>query len=202
MTRRNSVTRPARPVRRALTAAVVVVATASWIVLPAGAQSDISVNPNEVLRAEPGSTATVAEHPVAAELVGKTCELRIVAENGSSVHPGNVLVTTTGDSVVETQGVEDSSDGAVIDQQPVTLGETLLLQLRLGPEGLSSLGFTVAVDCSVPAVGGLVVEAEPEPEPEPEPEATTPTVLPAQQETPAPPAPPAVPAVGDPTFTG
>jgi hypothetical protein len=178
----------ARPVSRALSGVVLGVFVVSLLVLPAGADDDLTINPNEVVIAEPGSLRTVATQAVPAELQGRTCDLRVVAENGSSVHPGNTVIVTTGTSRVETPGIEDQSDGTVLNAQSVVLGEALTVQLLMGPEGLSSLGFTIAVDCGEPPLAPVTVD---------------PPVLPALQEAPAlPTAPPARAAVGDPTFTG
>lgn len=193
MTRRTASWRPSRPARRALTAVVIIgLTTASSLVLPAAAEDEISINPDQVVRAEPGSVVTVAEQAVPAELVGRTCDLRITTDNGSSVHPGNAVVSKTGDSVVETTGVEDGSEASVVDVQPVVLGETLTIQLRMGDEGLSSLGFTVAVDCE-----DLVQVDPPAAEQTTDPAPTTTVPV-----TSLPEAPPAVAQIGDPTFTG
>lgn len=177
--------------------AAVVALAVGLIVVPAGAEDDLTVKPDEVIRGEPGSVVTVATEQIPADLVGNVCDVRIATVNGSSVHPGNVVITRTGDQVFETPGIEDSPEGQVTDISSVTLGETLTLDLRLGADGLSSLGFTVAIDCPEP-------EPEPEPTPAPEPaqvetppEVSTPTVLPSQQV-----APPADPVAGNPTFTG
>ncbi|MEL7158773.1 MAG: hypothetical protein AAFN30_19550 [Actinomycetota bacterium] len=163
-------------------------------VAPAGADDDLTVSPDEVVRAEPGSVVTVAQEAIPAELVGQVCSVRIATANGSSVHPGNAVITTTGGQSVETPGVEDSPEGQVTMIDSLTLGDTLTLQLRMGPDGLSSLGFTVAVDCPDPTPAPARVESPPATDP---PEASTPTVLPAQQV-----APPADPVTATPTFTG
>lgn len=164
--------------------------------LPAGAEDDITIKPDEVIRAEPGSVVTIAEESVRQDLVGRTCELRVTAENGASVHPGNVVVTTSGDSRVETPGVEDGSGQSVVDLQPIELGETIVIQLRMGPDGLSSLGFSVAVDCAEPPLAPVTSVPD-------EPTRIDPPVLPAQQTAPPLPQTPAAdPTVGDPTFTG
>ncbi len=169
--------------------AAVVVLAVGLIVVPAGAEDDLTVKPDEVIRGEPGSTVTVATEQIPADLVGKVCDVRIATVNGSSVHPGNVVITRTGDQVFETPGIEDSPEGKVTDISSVTLGEVLTLDLRLGDDGLSSLGFTVAVDCPEPTPAPAQVENPPE--------QSTPTVLPAQQV-----APPANPVAATPTFTG
>ena len=62
-------------------------------------------------------------------------------------------------------------------QHRVTLGESIEVELTLGDDGISSLGFTVGFECT--------------------PEDLLPTVDPAQQE-----APPADPITANPDYTG
>lgn len=195
--------RTARISGRAAITLVVATFAVGLGVVPAGADDDLTVNPDEIISAEPGSVVTVAEEPIPAQLVGQVCTVRIATANGSSVHPGNVAIVATGDHVVETPGVEDSPEGQVTHIDSLTLGETLSIRLRLGPEGLSSLGFSVVVDCPEPATAPAQVASPPEQTTpqvstaEETPEESTPTVLPAQQV-----APPADPVTANPTFTG
>jgi len=198
MIRRKASPLMARPAARALTGLAIGAIAIATLGLPASAEEEIVVDSDEILRGTPGSVMPVSSQPIPAELQGKTCDLRVVAENGSSVHPGNTAIITTGDARVEVAEVENSPDGSVIDVEPVLLGEMLNVELQLGPDGVSSLGFTVAVNCATaPPVVPAQVEA-----PTPA-ETTPPTVLPTQQT--APPvqtAPPALATPGNPTFTG
>ncbi|MFV0524583.1 MAG: hypothetical protein ACK5RL_08810 [Acidimicrobiales bacterium] len=135
------------PVR---TASLVALGIVPLVVLasPALAEDEIVVSPESYLSGEPGSVHHVASQAVPEELVGKVCDVRVIASNNGSIHPGNVLVVSTGGSSAEIAGVEDTADGQVIDRERVTLGETFELDLRLGDEGLSSMGFTVGFDCT------------------------------------------------------
>jgi hypothetical protein len=191
MTRRMHLPRFARPTSRLMMVAVGALLLTLSLVIPADADDEISITPDEPMRGEPGSIWTVAEEPVPAELVGVPCDLRVVAENGSSVHPGNTVITTTGASRSVFEGVEDSADGSLVAVERVTLGQSILVELQLGPDGASSLGFTIGFECT--------------------PDALLPPVLPAQQvpeDTPSddspelPEAPPAQANVEDPTYTG
>jgi hypothetical protein len=188
----------ARPAGRALSAVAIGFVAVSTMVLPASAEDDLTFQPDEVLIAEPGSLQSVAVEAIPAELQGQTCDVRVVAENGTSVHPGNTVIISTGTSKMETAGVEDNPNGQVVGVQSLTLGETMAVQLLMGAEGLSSLGFTIGVDCQEPEPVAPVTETT-----------TAPTVEPAKQV--APPveatpvqqvAPPAEATPGNPTFTG
>ena len=182
-------TRRIPPSRRARTAVIVAaILTAVVIAIvapnPAGAEEEISIAPNSVARGEPGSVAPVAATDVPPELIGSACTLQVTALNGSSVHPGNVLIVATGETQAMIEGIEDSPDGAVVDERVVTLGPTITLEIQFGSDGISSLGFTAGFDCPP------VVAAE---------QTTPPTVL-GQQQLPETPAAPAIP--GAPTYTG
>ena len=193
----------ARPAWRPLIVATLGVTALGSLLSPASAEDDITLEPNQVLIAEPGTLQPVASEGVAAELQGQTCDLRIVAENGHSVHPGNTVIVTTGESRVETPGVEDVADGRVLAVHQIVLGETVEVGLLMGPEGLSSLGFTIGIDCAEPPVQAPVIEGGEQEQVTPSTEAPSPTVLPNQQE--APPVKPATPAqahTGEPHYTG
>jgi hypothetical protein len=72
--------------------------------------------------------------------------------------------------------VEKVAEARVVGVHRVTLGTDIQVQLKLGEDGVSSLGFTIGFECT--------------------PEDLVPTVEPAQQ------APPAQPVPGTPTYTG
>jgi hypothetical protein len=187
MTRRMRFPRFARPTSRLAMVAVGAALLTLFLVVPADADDEISIHPEAPVTGAPGSVSTVAIEPVPAELVGEPCDLRVVTENGSSVHPGNVVITTTGESRSEIAGVEDTAEGSVVDVQRVVLGDAITVEIRLGPDGASSLGFTVGFECT--------------------PDALLPPVLPALQEAPPqapelPEAPPALATVDDPSYTG
>ena len=181
--------------------------TGAGLVNPASAEDEISVQPDELVFGDPGTVVSVATEQVPTELIGKSCALRVIAENGSSVHVGNTLIVSTGDSRTVIAGVEDSPDGSTIGTAQVTLAETINFELEMGPDGMSSLGFAIGFDCPEPEPAASSTEASSTSS------STTPppTVLPAQQEAPAitaapvaalPEAAPAQATVGRPSFTG
>ena len=171
--------RSGRPARRVTAITAGALLSLGIFALPAGAAEDeISLEPTEqYIQGEAGSVHTVATETVPADLVGKDCDVRVTTVNGGSVHPGNTVITTTGDSVSEMADVEASAEARVVGVHRVTLGESIKVDLKLGDEGLSSLGFTVGFECT--------------------PEDLVPTVEPAEQE-----APPAEPVPATPTYTG
>lgn len=148
MSRRIAPPRLARPLRSPTAVAagtVLVLALAT----PAGAEGEeIIIRPTTVIIGAPGTVHTVADMPVAPSLVGKPCDLRVVTQNQSSVHPGTDVMVSTGSARSVIEGVEDSPDGRVVDTHRVTLGDDILVEVMIGPDGATSLGFTLSFECS------------------------------------------------------
>lgn len=171
MSRRIPSSRLARPLRSptvvatapALAVAFTVVLSGA-LAVPAGAEGEeIIIRPTTVIYDDPGSVHTVADMPVPASLLGKPCDLRVITQNQSSIHPGTDVSVTTGGATSVIRGVEDTADARVVDTHRVTLGSNILVQVTIGPDGSTSLGFTASFECT--------------------PEQLLPTVAPAQQTT-------------------
>ncbi len=168
MSRRIPRSRLARPLRSptvvAAAPALVGALTVALTTVPAGAEGEeIIIRPTTVIYAEPGTVHTVADLPVPESLQGQPCDLRIVTQNQSSVHPGTDVSVTSGGVTSVIEGVEDTADARVVDTHRVTLGSDILVEVMIGPDGSSSLGFTASFECT--------------------PDQLLPTVAPAQQTT-------------------
>jgi hypothetical protein len=128
----------------AMSAMALLIAVAG--ILPASADRiDLE---QRVLFGEEGSVVEVAVERVEPDQVGASCTMRVHTENQESVHPGNDLVITTGDSQAVIEDVEAVADAGRDLSAPVVLGETIVVELRFGPDRLSSMGYVLAVDCS------------------------------------------------------
>lgn len=150
MTRRTRFISRVRTALAAATALAIILALTLVALVapsPAGAEEEISISPDSVVRGDPGSVTEVASTAVPPELVGSECVLTVVALNGASTHPGNVLIVSTGDTQVVVPDVEAAPDGSVIAERTVALGATIALEIKLGDSGISSLGFTAGFDC-------------------------------------------------------
>jgi LPXTG-motif cell wall-anchored protein len=122
------------------------------VLCPVAAHADtISISLNQVLRAAPGSVQTLAVRTVDASLVGLTCSGTYSGENNSSVHPGNDLIVSTGSAQVVLAGVEDFAGKDTTASQPIVLGPTVTVSIRLGSDGVASLGAHLELDCVAPA---------------------------------------------------
>ncbi len=171
MSRRIPPSRLARPLRSpTVVAAAPALAVAFTVLLngamavPAGAEGEeIIIRPTTVIYDNPGTVHTVADMPVPASLLGQPCDLRVITQNQSSIHPGTDVSVTTGGATSVIRGVEDTADARVVDTHRVTLGSNILVQVTIGPDGSTSLGFTASFECT--------------------PEQLLPTVAPAQQTT-------------------
>lgn len=104
-----------------------------------------------------GSSVGMGSADVAAELVGRSCNVVATVTNQESVHPGNTLVVTSGDSSVSIGGIEDEAGAVTTEAGTITLGSTISASVVLGDDGATSLGSSLTVTC----------EALPETEPTP-----------------------------------
>jgi hypothetical protein len=171
---------------------------------PASAIDDISIpiDNERGIRGEPGSVTTLATTPVEDELVGATCQAELVEVNNESVHPDNDLIITSGTWSDTVEDFESDALSVNTIQGGITLGETVVVQLRFGPSGVSSAGFELSFDCSNPVFPTTSTVPVP---------TTTeaPTVVLPETQVPASPAPTPLPetrveaaTAAQPTFTG
>lgn len=141
------------PARRRLPGAVIITALLVVAVgaVPASAGEPLAIVDDAVVVAKPGSVTNLAEVAVQTDRVGSLCTILVHAQNQSSVHPGNDLVITTGDAMTVIQDVEAEPDEGRDLSAEVVLGPTISVDLRMGDDWTSSLGFTLELDCGTDA---------------------------------------------------
>ena len=100
----------------------------------------------------PGSVLSLGTTTVDAGLVGRSCDVTAVVTNGASVHAGNKLIVTSGDSRVEIAGIEDLADGVTQQGGTLTLGSSIEVSVMFGADGISSIGSSGAVSCKAAPV--------------------------------------------------
>lgn len=112
---------------------------------------------------EPGSSLQIGSSAVPDDLVGRTCSVVAEIVNADSIHPGNTLVVTSGDSTVEITDIEDAAGTFVREGGSLTLGATMDASIVFGPDGVSSLGSSLTLTCEAlpPAPPPPSVEADP-----------------------------------------
>lgn len=146
---------------------VLATAGAATILLATPAQADILLEFDDLIFGAEGSVRSVAVADVPTDLVGRSCRISVIAENQSSVHPGNDIIVSTGETQTVIVGVEDEVNGGITQSYQVIVGPTIDVQLRFGQDEMSSLGFGLSFDCEQPVattvdstLGGQVVTGE------------------------------------------
>jgi len=143
-----------------------------------------TVPPAAITDGKEGEVRLLATQPVDPADVGKDCEVTVVSTNNESLHPNSDLIVQSGTSSMVAPDVErDTASHTFVGQ--LTLGTTITVSVRFGPEGMYSGGSSVETSCPV---------TQPITVPEP---AVQPTVEAATSEAPA-----AVPVRAAPAFTG
>ncbi len=126
----------------------ILVALVFGVVSPATAIDDLTIPIDSVVRGDSFETVTVASVTVPADLVGDTCTVTLEAANNNSVHDDNHLIISTGGESVTFPNVESESFQTTTAAGDVTLGESVLVQLQLGEDGVSSGGLSLTFDCA------------------------------------------------------
>ena len=104
---------------------------------------------DEVQREPPGTVIELASFVVTPADLGRVSNFALTTTNNESVHEDNNLVLTTGGGSVTFVDVE--REGEFSDTQgPLTLGDTLTVDLVMGEDGVSSAGFSFLVECLPP----------------------------------------------------
>lgn len=138
----------------------------------------ITVPNDELLIARPGTRTEVARVDIDPAQVGQLCQLTVLSQNGASIHNGNDLIITTGAIETVISDVEAEANGSRDLSTEIQLGEVIFVELLMGPDWVSSLGFELSLDCAstAPVTNGppdCSVDSGTNPSTNPEP--TTPT---------------------------
>jgi hypothetical protein len=128
-------------------------------------------------RGAPGSVVPVLTVDVDKAFQGLECNVAETSTNNESTHPNTDILLASGGATVEILDVETESNATSTGSGSLVLGSTIAASIRLGADGVSSLGFTVAVDCTSekptpdptpePPCDPETEKCEPEPTPEP-----------------------------------
>lgn len=127
---------------------VLVVGAVSFGVTSAGAQDDpvITIPIDSDVRAPAGSETVLEQIEIAQEFVGATCEVSAVADNNSSVHPGNDVIISSGGSSVVLLDVEGFAGKVTEARGVLVLGPTASVTLLMGPDERFSAGLFI-IEC-------------------------------------------------------
>ena len=135
-----------RNVNRHLLRALISAAVLAALVLAVRAEADTAIFE------EPSATRTSSDQLTFTEPTGydgETCAVEVAETNEAqpSAHPGNRLVVSTAGAVIAILDIETGRGGTSSLTVEATLGPFLTVDIDLGPDGVSSAGFAVAVTC-------------------------------------------------------
>ena len=108
----------------------------------------ISIPVDSVLRAPVNSVTLVASAPVPGEFQGTDCIAEVEVDNQESEHDGNDLIVASGGTSGVLENFETEAFGVRTVEIPLTLGATVDVSLRMGPDEISSGGVFITVDCA------------------------------------------------------
>jgi LPXTG-motif cell wall-anchored protein len=114
------------------------------------AETIITVPLDTVVRGPAGSIHLVDEQSTPAGLVGSTCPGTVTVTNQRSEHPNSDLIIASGATVVTVPDVEALAFASRVTNFTLTLGATIAVQVRLGPDEVFSGGLAVVIDCTAP----------------------------------------------------
>ncbi len=110
-----------------------------------------------IVRGDEGEIFEVAVQVVDPDLVGARCIAGTAqTEEGGSAHPNNDFIIASGGTSAEIEDFEAVSGATVAMSGAITLGESITVSLRLGPNGVSSGGLVIALTCTPPGRGRFV----------------------------------------------
>jgi hypothetical protein len=118
---------------------------------PVLAQSNtIEIEVAGINRGDEGDILRVASVDVDPGMVGWRCTGTAQTENNASEHPDNDFILTSGSSSTEILDWEAVAGEITNTSGTLVLGESITVDLRLGPRGVSSGGVRIVLTCSPP----------------------------------------------------
>ncbi len=167
----------------------------------AESSTSIDVPVDTVAYGAPGSTHELASVAVDPALRGGSCSVASTGKNNDSVHPDSRLVVTSGSSSVSLEDVESAPGKISEGDGELVLGDTVVVSVVLGPDGVFSGGVSVSISCTPPPPTTTPPTTTPT---TPTTTTTPPAVVVVVTPPPAPiaPAPPAVPVPVAPQTAG
>jgi hypothetical protein len=126
-------------------------AAAAVTMIPAVSLADDLTIPLTVgISGTPGDVLPLGSTEVDASLVGRTCSVTYAGHNNESVHPGTDLYVSSGESQAVLSGVEDFAGKTTIGSSSLTLGPSVSVSVKVGSDGVASLGASLTFMCTAP----------------------------------------------------
>ncbi len=119
-----------------------------------------TVPPAAITDGKEGEVRLLSTQPVDPVDVGKDCEVVLVSANNESTREGSDLIVQSGSSSMVAPNVEhDTLSHSFVDH--LTLGTTITVSVRFGPEGVYSGASDVEMNC--PTTEAVTTPPAPEP---------------------------------------
>ncbi len=120
--------------------------------VPVAWATAIEIPIDTVVKAEEGSITVLATTDAPPDLIGTSCVGVAEAINQSSAHNGNDLIVTSGDDSILLEDVEREPGAITTAEALLTLGPTVTVTLRMGPDEVFSAGLLFTIDeCTPPS---------------------------------------------------
>ncbi len=105
--------------------------------------------PETVVRGNSGDTTKLASLTVPLSLLGQTVSANAQTTNNTSVHPGTQLIVSSNSTSFTLDDIEGTPNKVTTGSGNLTLGSTVDVSVKLGPDGVFSGGgsVTLTVDC-------------------------------------------------------
>lgn len=122
---------------------------AVMVAAPAMAQTEtIIIEIDGTTRGAEGSITTIAELAVDPAMVGTTCTGTTQTTNNASEHPNNDFILSSGTSTAVILDWEREAGVVVTTSMTLVLGDTITVELRLGPAEVSSGMVVITLTCA------------------------------------------------------
>jgi len=121
------------------------------VAAPAMAQTEtIIIEIDGTTRGAEGSITTIAELAVDPAMVGTACTGTTQTTNNASEHPNNDFILSSGTSTAVFLDWEREAGAVVTTSMTLVLGDTITVELRLGPAEVSSGMVVITLSCVQP----------------------------------------------------
>jgi uncharacterized repeat protein (TIGR01451 family) len=128
-----------------------VMAALLMIGVPVARATVIEISIDTVVTAREGSITLLSTTNTPPDLIGMTCIGIARATNQPSVHPGNDLIVASGDDSIVLEDVEREPGAVTTAEALLTLGPSVTVSLRMGPDGIFSGGLVFSIgECAPP----------------------------------------------------
>jgi hypothetical protein len=138
-------------VLKRILAPLVAMAALFVIGVPIARAAAIEISIDTVVTAPEGSITMLAKTDIPPELIGMSCISFAEATNQPSIHQGNDLIVTSGDSSIVLEDVERAPGAVTTAEGVLALGPSATVSLRMGPDEIFSGGLVFIIgECATP----------------------------------------------------